>query len=299
MKVLVGTEKRLFELGNDETLLENPIAFARGADGWWAITDEHKLWSSSDGRAWTEAGSIRGLRANCVLAFNGGALVGTSEAHLVRVAGGKSERVRSFDNVKTRDEWYTPWGGPADVRSLSAGPDGAAYANVHVGGILRSDDGATWTPTSMDVDADVHQVLAHPTKPGLVFAATAIGLAESSDGGQTWEFFEEGMHAAYCRALAIAGDTMLVSASQSHTGRQAALYRRPLRGGRFERVTKGVPEWFSDNVDTYCLDAIGDDAVLGTYDGRVFTSTDAGRAWTESLSGAGAISCVALLNGAR
>jgi hypothetical protein len=294
MKALIGTEKRLFELGSDETLLEKPIQIGRGPEGWWAITDEHRLWTSSDGRAWNEAGSIKGLSARCVLPFDGGALIGTSEAHLVRAADGKTERVRSFDSVKTRDDWYTPWGGPADVRSLSAGPDGAVYANVHVGGILR-DDGSKWAPTSMDIDADVHQVLAHPTTPRLVFAATAVGLAESSDGGETWEFHEEGMHAAYCRAVAIAGDTLLVSASQSHTGRQSALYRRPLKGGTFERVTKGVPEWFSDNVDTYCLDANGDDAVLGTHDGRIFTSTDAGESWTESHSGESATRCVALV----
>ena len=294
MSVLIGTEKRLFELGSDETLLEHPVSFARGTFGWWAITDEHRLWTSPDGRAWAEAGSIRGLRANCVLPFDGGALVGTSEAHIVRVSGGKTERVRSVDNLKTRDDWYTPWGGPADVRSMSAGPDGAAYANVHVGGILRSDNGARWAPTSIDIDTDVHQVLAHPSTPGLVFAATAVGLAESSDGGTTWDFSDEGMHAGYCRAVAIAGDTLLVSASQSHTGRQSALYRRPLKGGTFERVTKGVPEWFSDNVDTYCLDANGDDAVLGTNDGRVFTSTDAGRSWTEAVSGEDAVVCVAL-----
>jgi hypothetical protein len=294
MKVLIGTEKRLFELGSEETLLESPVSFARGASGWWALTDEHRVWTSPDACTWTGAGSIRGLRANCVLPFDGGALVGTSEAHIVRVAGGKTERVRSVDNLNTRDDWYTPWGGPADVRSLSAGPDGAVYANVHVGGILRSDDGAKWTPTPLDIDSDVHQVLAHPTKPGLVYAATAVGLAVSEDGGGTWDFEDEGMHAAYCRAVAVAGETLLVSASKSHTGRQSAVYRRPLHGGAFERVTKGVPEWFAGNVDTYCMDARGDDAVLGTSDGRVFTSTDAGASWTEVLSGEARVNCVAL-----
>jgi hypothetical protein len=210
------------------------------------------------------------------------------------VEGSKSERVKSFDRVSTRDDWYTPWGGPADVRSMSVGPDDACYANVHVGGILRSDDGSKWQATPLDIDSDVHQVLAHPSTPGLVFAATAIGLATSSDGGESWEFSDEGMHASYCRAVAIAGDTLLVSASKSHTGKHSALYRRPLEGGTFERVTRGVPEWFADNVDTFWLDAHGGDAVLGTTDGRVFVSEDAGATWTESLTGAGSVTCLAL-----
>ena len=294
MKVFVGTEKRLFELGSEETLLESPVALARDPNGWWAISDGHRICTSPDGHTWTEATSIKGLRANCVVPQNGGALVGTSEAHIVRVEGSKSERVKSVDRISTRDDWYTPWGGPADVRSMSIGPDGACYANVHVGGILRSDDGTKWQATPLDVDSDVHQVLAHPSTPGLVYAATAIGLATSEDGGGTWEFSDEGMHAAYCRAVAIAGDTLLVSASKSHTGKHSALYRRPLARGTFERVTKGVPEWFADNVDTFCLDAIGDDAVLGTTDGRVFVSDDAGSTWTEALTGAGSVTCLAL-----
>jgi len=295
MKVFVGTEKRLIELGSEDTLLDSPLALARGPAGWWAISDGFRICTSPDGRAWTEATSIRGLRANCVVPHDGGALVGTSEAHVVRVAGSTSERVRSFDRVATRDEWYTPWGGPADVRSMSVGPDGACYANVHVGGILRSDDGSIWRATSMDIDADVHQVLAHVETAGLVFAATAIGLASSNDGGGTWDFSDDGMHAAYCRAVAISGDILLVSASKSHTGKHSALYRRPLAGGAFERVTNGVPEWFADNVDTFCLDARGDDAVLGTTDGRVFVSEDAGATWMEALTGAGTITCVALV----
>jgi hypothetical protein len=224
----------------------------------------------------------------------GGALVGTSEAHLVRVADGTARRVTAFDRVKTRDEWYTPWGGPADVRSLSIGPDGLCYANVHVGGILRSDDGDRWEPTALDIDSDVHQVLAHPSTPALVFAAAAVGLVTSRDGGDSWVVEDDGMHASYCRAVAIAGETLLVSASMSHTGRRSALYRRALDGGTFERCTEGLPEWFADNVDTYCLDARADDAALGTSDGRVFLSSDAGATWNEAASGLGPVTCLAL-----
>lgn len=293
-RFLIGTERSLTELGSSAELLKKPVSLAREDDGWWAIAEGFRVLRSADARAWDEVATVRGLRAKCVVPFDGGALVGTSEAHLVRVADGSAKRVAPFDKVPTRDDWYTPWGGPPDVRSLSRGADGAAYANVHVGGILRSDDGEKWRPTSMDVDADVHQVLAHPDTPGLVFAATAIGLATSKDGGETWDFSEEGMHASYCRAVAIAGDTLLVSASKSHTGRQSALYRRPLTGGPFERCEKGLPEWFADNVDTFCLDARGDEAVLGTSDGLVFVSDDGGESWHEEASGLPSVTCVAI-----
>jgi hypothetical protein len=46
--------------------------------------------------------------------------------------------------------------------------DDDLYANVHVGGILRTADGGeTWTPT-IDIDADVHHVT---TAEGIVLAA--------------------------------------------------------------------------------------------------------------------------------
>jgi hypothetical protein len=129
---------------------------------------------------------------------------------------------------------------------------------------------------------------------GLAFAATAIGMAATRDGGASWEFTEEGLHAGYCRAVALAGDTILLSASTSHTGRKSALYRRPIYGAAFERCTKGLPEWFADNVDTYCLDAHGERAALGTSDGEVFVSEDSGGSWSRAAADLPSISCVIL-----
>lgn len=86
-------------------------------------------------------------------------------------------------------------------------------ANVHVGGIPRSvDGGATWQPT-IEIDSDVHEVRAHPNRPGMVAAAAAIGLCTSSDGGATWEVEQRGLHALHCSAVAFAGDDILVSAA--------------------------------------------------------------------------------------
>ena len=295
-RVLAGTDKGLLDVSSGERLLLGSVgAIAQGEGNWWCVVDGYRVFTSPDSRSWSEAAAIRGIRANCLIAADGGALVGTSDAHVVKVSDGSATRMRSFDRVPTRDDWYTPWGGPPDTRSLSRDAGGRAYANVHVGGILASEDGeAGWHATTMDVDADVHQVLAHPTEPGLAFAATAIGMAITRDGGASWEFTEEGLHAAYCRAVALAGDVILLSASTSHTGKKSALYRRDLEGNAFERCTEGLPEWFADNVDTYCLDAGAGSAALGTSDGIVFVSEDAGRSWSKLAAGLPPISCVVL-----
>ena len=203
--------------------------------------------------------------------------------------------VPSFDEAEGRETWYTPWGAPADVRSISAGTDGTIYVNVHVGGVLRSTDGGgAWRPT-LDIEEDVHQVLAPRDRPGLVMVAAAAGFGVSRDAGDSWRWDNDGLHAHYCRAVALADDTLLLSASTGHHGRRAAVYRRALEGGPFERCRSALPEWFSDNVDTGCL--------VGTWSGRwrsaprtgaVFVSQDAGERWDDIAKGLAPVRAVAL-----
>jgi len=299
-EILVGTTDGLHVIGGRrDSLIEGPHSvdwLARDGDRWWAIVDGSDLWDdvrqSPDIRA--PIGEIRG---NCLLATDHGLFIGTSEARALVLGANGIEPVESFDQIEGRDGWYTPWGGPPDVRTLSAGPDGTIYANVHVGGIPASrDGGATWSPT-IEVDADVHQVLAHPGQPGRVLAATAWGFAESRDGGVTWDFVTDGLHASYSRAIALAGDTVLLTASTGPRGRaQAAVYRKPLDGGSgFERCGNGLPEWFSGNIDSGWLDAREDVAAFGAPDGSVFVSSDGGSTWERAAAGLPAIQCLALV----
>ena len=201
-----------------------------------------------------------------------------------------------FDRVEDRQKWYTPWGGPPDSRSLAVDVAGTIYVNVHVGGIVRSRDrGSSWGPT-IDIEADVHQVIAAEGRPGLVLAASAQGLASSEDAGETWTFHTNGLHGSYCRAAAVADDLLLVSASEGYRGRRAAVYRRPLAGSRlpFEKCVDGLPGWFGSNIDSHCLAAAGSLAAFGTDDGVVYLSIDGGERWEVAGTGLPAVRCVAL-----
>jgi photosystem II stability/assembly factor-like uncharacterized protein len=130
---------------------------------------------------------------------------------------------------------------------------------------------------------------------GLVLAATARGLAVSADGGESWTFRQEGLHAPYCRAVAVGEDTVLVSASAGPRGERAAVYRQPLGGGTpLERCREGLPEWFAGNIDTFCLAAAGRTAALATAEGDVFASEDGGRSWDVLAKGVGRIRGLAL-----
>lgn len=294
--LLVGTDDGLFSLGqqNLRTFAGRRVtALARDSERWWAIIDQHELWVSG-GNDWERTTQVNDFKALSALPTAFGVFIGTSEAHLLKLNNGTLIRVTSFDAVEGREDWFTPWGGPPDTRSLTAGPAGILFANVHVGGVPRSTDaGDTWEPT-MEIEADCHQVIAHPENASTVLAATAVGLGVSSDSGKRWRFVEEGLHATYQRAIAVSGDTVLVSSSRSERGRQAAVYRGKLGARmRLSKCEDGLPAWFIDNVDTGCLAAQGRAAALGTADGMVFVSSDLGERWTLLKEGLPRVRCVA------
>jgi len=196
--------------------------------------------------------------------------------------------------VQGREEWHNPDGSPPDARSLSADPSGAVYVNVHVGGVVRSTDGGrSWTPT-IDVHADVHQVLYEPGAR-LVLAAAARGLAVSDNRGETWRFDTAGLHGHYLRAVAVAGRTVLITASTGPFTPRAAVYRKPLAGNTpFERCCEGLPEWFANNINTFCLTAADSWVALGTTTGEVYLSSDKGQHWSVAAEGLPPVRCVAL-----
>jgi hypothetical protein len=294
--LLVGTTAGLYEVdgGEPRRVLDRAVTCLSGR---WAVADGRAVLARSEasgaGAAWADVAAVGdGLRAYCLAASPAGdeVLVGTSEAHVLRLpAGGGLAPDPSFDAIPTRDEWYTPWGAPPDTRSLAVAGDGTAFVNVHVGGVWRSTGGA-WDER-VEVDADTHQVVA---ADGVVLVAAAVGFGMSTDGGETFDWSTDGLHDTYARAVALAGDTVLLTASTGPSTSRGAVYRRALDGGPFEKAHAGLPEWFPSNVDTHCLAASGSTAAFGTGGGDVWVSTDAGRSWELAASGLGTVRCVAL-----
>lgn len=253
---------------------------------WFAVVDQRSVRRGAPAAGWDGIAEHADGGITCVQETGAGVLAGTEGAHLLRLDGTTLEPMASFERAPGRADWYTPWGGPPAVRTLSeAAADGTLYVNVHVGGILRSRDaGRTWEPT-IDIHTDVHQVLAHRSS-GLVFAACGVGgLATSADGADRWSIDTAGLHGKYCRALAVSGGTVLVSASTGPSGGRGALYRRNLSGGRFERCVTGLPEWFDGNIDTGWLVATDRRCLCAAPDGRVYESLDEGRSWTVVAEG--------------
>jgi hypothetical protein len=269
------------------------------------IVDRHTLVERIGPDDWRElASSPRSL--SCAACADGDVFVGTDDAQVLKL-GPTSELdpLDGFATVDGREDWYAGTavidgktvGPPLGVRSMSVTSDEAALlVNVHVGGIPRSlDRGATWTPT-IDVDSDVHEVSAHPDRPGDVLAAAAVGLCVSADGGATWRIETAGLHATYCSAARFCDDTIFVAASEHHFAPRGAIYRRPLAGrGALERVAGGLPDWLDGIVDTACIDTLGSTVVIADRGGHVYESADCGLSWTLRAEGLESPSAVVAL----
>lgn len=244
----------------------------------WALVDENELWRDS-GAGWELVARSDDHRLNCVIAHEDSVWVGASDARLLRLDGTELIPWESFDAAPGRNEWFTPWGGPPDVRSLAVS-DNHLYANVHVGGILRADlNGSLWEPT-IEIRADVHEVTVNDRDE--LLTATAKGLARSSDRGETWTFIDGGLHGPYSRAIASGDETVFMTASDGPFGGRAAIYRLPHDADVFVKCEGGLPDWFDGNIDTGCVAASGPNVAFGTEDGRVFISTDSGNSWDEA-----------------
>src|SRR5215467_14083694 len=116
--ILVATDRGLYDIAGDDppAFADRKVTFlAPGPDGVLAILGGNEIWAADGG--WHRVATSARLVLNCLAFTDRGGLV----------------PIESFDDVKGRDDWFTPWGGPPDTRSMSEWDDDV-YVNVHVGG---------------------------------------------------------------------------------------------------------------------------------------------------------------------
>jgi hypothetical protein len=288
MSLLVGTTAGAFSIGDstDELIGGTRINhLIRYEQGWWAADGKGRI--HRDGAE--VARMPEGAAALCVQPTPDTVWIGSDEARLFALERDTITEDEFFSDAPGRESWYTPWGAHADVRSMGLDADHTLYINIHVGGILRYDN--TGLVPTVDISADVHQVAAHPTQKGAIFAATAKGLA-ASHNGHDFDFRSSGLHAPYCRAAEVLDDRVLFSASTGPRTSQGRIYSCSLWADDIEAVSSGLPEWFDDNVNTHCLASSGTEVYLGHGD-TVWWSDDSGSTWSVVAAGLPKITCMA------
>jgi hypothetical protein len=267
-----------------------------GRGGALAILDRRSVGRLTAAGEWQSVAEVDTTLA-CCLEHRGAIYAGTEDARVLRIdARGECEVLEGFNAVPGREKWYAGAalidgklvGPPLGIRSMSATCDEAVLlVNVHVGGIPRSlDGGKTWQPT-LDVELDVHEVCAHPSRPELVAAAAAAGLCVSHDAGKTWTVEQEGLHAPYCSAVAFAGDQLLVANSDGHFAAEGAIYQRRIDGsGPLRPLDGGFPRRISGICDTDCIDVVDPCIALADRAGNLYCSEDLARTWSCRSTGA-------------
>jgi hypothetical protein len=277
--LLVGTTRALWDLERSYAIAQDVsvTALTGRAGSAWALFDNERVELVGEFDADPVAVLKPADGQSLAILPNGDLIVGRAAARLAitqSAAGGTLRPIEAFEAVPGRDQWENPANKTPDLRSLAVDSSGRLFVNVHVGGLWISDDaGGHWTQ-SIEPDADVHEVTTDAG--GRVAVAAAQGFGWSDDRGGTWHFTAEGLHAPYCRAVALDGDVAYVSASTGPSTTQAALYRSAPVGEPFVKCERGLPEWFSGNIDTGSLTARGGVVTFGTRAGDVWQSGDGG-----------------------
>ena len=291
--MLIATESSVFKWRSGEgtpTQLLNDGgagAMAEGNRNDVLALKDALLWVKTDGGCDQVASPTDSVTSLLILGEQPPAvLLGTREAHLHRweAASTGPVPVDGFEQLECRADWYTPWGGPPSIRSLASAADGEIiYADIHVGSIMRSENGGrSWSPVEPQLDEDVHQVATCPIAPDRVYANTASAVFVSEDRGRSWAHRGHDLQARYGRAIAVNPadpDGLLASVSDGpHEGR-AQLYRSVDGGRHWTHVVTGFPASSPGNIDTFHI-AFGADRLAWVALGSLlYRSDDRGESW--------------------
>lgn len=176
------------------------------------------------------------------------------------------------------------------VRWLEVDPVDPAhlYVAIEAGALVQTHDrGETWEDRVPSARIDTHSMATHPDAPDRAWTAAGDGYAETQDGGETWQYPQEGLGHRYCWSVVVDSDdpeTVLVSSASgaysAHTASRAEtyVYRKRGDGERWERLDgRGLP--MGDGVTRAVL-APGDSGEFYAANNRgLFHTTDAGDSW--------------------
>ena len=217
------------------------------------------------------------------------------------------ELVRGLWDHPHRKDWGAGFGGQAihTVLPHPTDPDKVTVA-MSTGGVYRTADGGeTWEPANHGIkayffpDPDpefgqcVHKLAAHPDVPERMFAQNHHGVYRSDDSGTIWKSIADGLPSDFGFPIVVhphEPETVYVfplvaDGNRIPTDAKCRVYRSRDAGATWEALTNGLPEVPSYAPvlrDALCVDQSDPAGVyVGTRDGCVYASGDAGDSWVE------------------
>jgi len=224
----------------------------------FAGTVESGLLRSTDcGRSWESIGSFEDRVTAVAVSPHDPTEIwaGTEPSAVYRSKdGGDSwKHCAGLTELPSADQWsFPPRPYTHHVRWLSVDPHDSetVYVAIEAGAFVRTTDGGeAWEPRPNGARRDNHTLATHPDAPGRVYTAAGDGYAESFDGGETWQYPQDGLDNRYVWGLAVDSadpDTVLVSAANgarsAHTSETADSYVYRRNGDSWEVAMAGLPD---------------------------------------------------------
>jgi hypothetical protein len=326
MRIVVGTSAGVFlDSGKLASGLGEQVAhqlvqcdeslFAAAGDGVYRSRDAGASWTKSGvdaGEVWAVSVSPHASRT---------LYAGTQPAHLfVSEDAGESWReVVQFLRTPGSDKWCVP-NSPSGARALALAFDPfdpqRIWAGVEVGGVVASDDvGAHWSASWVGPNADVHLLMPHPSRKGVLFATCGYGRNDdnpmqpamagpyrSDDGGATWRYLGDGMAMHYTRpmcidprpphVLTVPGVPDVRSSIRDAGGAQSMLYRSEDEGQTWRSLGDADHSPSAARLTAVAPDPqVGGGVLVGTETGEVWRVT-AEASWTRVYDGLPAVQSI-------
>jgi hypothetical protein len=162
------------------------------------------------------------------------------------------------------------------------------FVAIEAGALVRTfDGGRIWGDRVRGGPYDTHTATTHPLAPGRIYSAAGDGYYESSDAGDSWRSFLDGLHHRYLVGVGVDPadpDSVIVSATDgpgsaySPRGAEAYVYRKT-KIQSWEQSMNGLPAANGTTVSHFATHA-GEPGVIYAANNRgLFKSGDAGRSW--------------------
>jgi len=291
--------------------------YATSNDAWFG---SEIVWSSDLGKTWNSAKQnpaldpAKDVKLDRIWHIEAGRAsepnvlyAGVAPAALFRTtdAGETWTEVKELSEHPSRPEWH-PGAGGLCLHSIVLDPSNPQrmFVGISAVGVFRTDDGGkTWMTRNKGTRAEflpnkypeygqcVHHLLMAPGS-SLLFQQNHCGVYRSADGGDSWEEITKGLPSDFGFPLAI------------HPREPKTIYVIPLQGAEFRcppegklrvfrsrdggtswsHLEKGLPQKdafvgiYREGMTTDDCDPAG--IYFGTNTGKIFSSADAGDAWS-------------------
>jgi hypothetical protein len=226
--------------------------------------------------------------------------VGTETSHLFRSEdGGESwQELTGLRDLPSSSTWsFPPNPSTSHVRWITPDPHvpGRVHVAVEAGALVHTTDGGQhWFDRVPGGPYDTHTLVMHPHVPNRLYSAAGDGFMvagqgyqESLDGGQTWQYPDEGLEHQYLFGVAVDPgdpDTILVAASanpqlaHSPIQSESFVYRKT-KGQPWRVVTNGLPKAAGSIIPVLATNPTEPGVFYLLSNRGLYRSSDSGQNW--------------------